>query len=106
MNACHLRRLLAAALLAALSAAAVAGHQADHRTAARPDPLDAGAAVPPLRHESAFAAYRAQSATPLAPWKAANDTVERIGGWRAYTREAQTPAAPASAPAPAARHAH
>lgn len=108
MNVSHPRRLLAAALLAALSAAAVAGHQTGHRAAARLDPLDAGAAVLPLAHDSAFARYRTHGTTPLAPWKASNDTVERIGGWRAYTREAQAPAAaaPASSPAPAARHAH
>ena len=32
-------------------------------------------------------------------WKDANDNAARIGGWRAYAREAQAPAAGASAPA-------
>jgi hypothetical protein len=44
------------------------------------------------------------------PWAQANETVNRIGGWRAYAREAQTPepaAAPPGArvaPAPAPAH--
>ena len=68
---------------------------------AKADPLNAQALVPALVHTSAFAAYRRYAdATPIA-WKEANDTVTRIGGWRAYAREAADSAAPA-APAPAA----
>ena len=72
--------------------------QAAPRTA-KPDPLNAQAVVPALVHTSAFAAYRRYAdAAPIA-WKEANDTVTRIGGWRAYAREAAepSPAAPASA---------
>jgi hypothetical protein len=64
----------------------------------RPDPLDASAPVAPLTHRSALAAYRPAHDVPVGSWKDANDTVTRIGGWRAYARE---PAAPSSAPAPA-----
>lgn len=67
------------------------------------DPLNAQAVVPALVHTSSFAAYRRHAeAAPIA-WKEANDTVARIGGWRAYAREAAetSPAAPA-APAAAA----
>ena len=65
--------------------------------ASKPDPLNPQAAVPALVHTSAFAAYRRYAdAAPIA-WKEANDTVTRIGGWRAYAREAAD-----SAPAPAA----
>jgi hypothetical protein len=49
-------------------------------------------------------------------WREANDTVNRIGGWRAYAREAKPPESPppaangtaaAVAPAkPAAGHGH
>ena len=68
---------------------------------AKPDPLNAQAVVPALVHTSAFAAYRRYAdAAPIA-WKEANDTVTRIGGWRAYAREAAESAAPAAA-APAA----
>jgi hypothetical protein len=69
----------------------------------RPDPLDAAADVPRTPHESAFKAYRRLGDTQPTPWKQANETVERIGGWRAYAREAdpaRAPADAASAPAP------
>jgi hypothetical protein len=65
---------------------------------ARPDPLDPKAAVPPLRHESALRAYRRATDEPRADWKQANDLTARIGGWRAYAREAAAPDKPASAP--------
>ena len=38
---------------------------------------------------------------PLA-WREANDAVERIGGWRAYAREAQRRAGRLAASAPGA----
>jgi hypothetical protein len=70
----------------------------------RADPLDPRAAVPALRHESALAQYRRFSDDKTASWRDANDAVARIGGWRAYAREAQQPEAPASAPVlPAAK---
>ena len=64
----------------------------------RPDPLNAGASVPAFAPRSAFADYRRHGDTTLRPWKDANDAVGRIGGWRAYAREAQQ-AAPAAAAA-------
>lgn len=86
-------------LLAALAPAA---------PAAPPDPLDARAAVPPVVHRSTFAGLRSAASAPAsADWKAANDTVARIGGWRAYAREAAAPPAAASAAASApAAHRH
>lgn len=64
----------------------------------RPDPADAKAATPSLQHRSTFAGYRRLGAeSPPLAWRGANDRVERIGGWRAYAREAHAPA-----PAPAA----
>ena len=62
----------------------------------RPDPLDAQARVPPLLHQSAFAQYRRLGEVPVGSWREANDTVTRIGGWRAYAREAAEPALPAA----------
>lgn len=77
--------------------------------AAKADPLDARAAVPALAYESALSRYRRAGVDKHLdqpqPWRESNDTAARIGGWRAYAREAQqpdaAPAAPASSPAPA-----
>ena len=80
------------------------GASAQDRRAPRPDPADPRAAAAALEHRSALSAYRrvgGEDPPPLA-WRDANDTVARIGGWRAYAREAQGAAAPASAPAVAA----
>lgn len=63
----------------------------------RPDPLDAQAVVAPAVHVSALARYRPLGTLTVGAWKDANDTVTRIGGWRAYAREAARPDAPASA---------
>lgn len=85
--------LAAVALIFALPAAA-------QRLPARPDPADPKAATAPLVYRSALGDYRKAAAeSPPTAWRAANDTVERIGGWRAYAREAAAaPAAAASAP--------
>ena len=68
----------------------------------RPDPLNAQAEVPPAVYPSAFAGYRAVGDAQVGAWKEANDTVTRIGGWRAYAREATAPAPTVVAPVPAA----
>lgn len=57
-------------------------------TAPRPAPSSSAG------FESAFQSYRSYADEPLLPWYQANDQVGRIGGWRAYAREAQEPAAP------------
>jgi hypothetical protein len=89
----------AALACAALTLAAVAAPaQAPKRDAADP-----AAPVAAATYRSAFAGYRRLADPTPADWKGANETVERIGGWRAYAREASAPAA-ASAPAPAHRH--
>lgn len=64
----------------------------------RPDPLDPAAPVPPLTHTSALTTAPSLSETPVGSWREANDTVNRIGGWRAYAREAREPGAPLPAP--------
>ena len=43
--------------------------------------------------------YRRLGEDKRIDWKEANETVNRIGGWRAYAREAQQPDSAASAPA-------
>ena len=53
----------------------------------RPEPTDARAPVPPAVHQSPFAHYRPFAAEVLGPWKAVNDEVGRIGGWKVYARE-------------------
>lgn len=58
---------------------------------ARADPQDANASVPRAIYRSSLAGYRVISDEKLRPWKETNATVGRIGGWRAYAKEAQEP---------------
>lgn len=65
---------------------------------AQPAP-PAPAASQPFR--SALDGYQPFTDEKPAPWKESNDTVGRIGGWKAYAREAQgagaeTPVKPAA----------
>lgn len=76
--------------------AALAWASAPAPAQSRPDPADPKAAVPELRPRSALAGYRRLSDDPPADWRAANETVTRIGGWRTYLREAQAPEPKAS----------
>ena len=82
-----------------LAAVSVAHAQDTPSRSERADPLDAQARVPVVPYQSPLAGYRRLGEDKAVPWKEANDTVTRIGGWRTYTREAQQPDAPASAPA-------
>ena len=52
---------------------------------------NAGAVAPTLKYHSVFSQYQRFSEQPVAPWRQTNDTVESIGGWQAYAREAQQP---------------
>ena len=56
--------------------------------AAGPDPADANTITPPTIYRSPFADYRPLGEDKNTAWKDANDTVGKIGGWRAYAREA------------------
>jgi hypothetical protein len=103
----HLSRALLPAALLTIAFAVPAGPDRQDPGAGKASPLDAQAAVPPLSHSSAFTGYRLYSDQKLTPWRDANDTAGRSGGWRAYardaTREASQAAEPAaSAPLPAA----
>ena len=86
--------------------AASSGAQApqDHAAmlAARPAsaaPLAASASAT-LAYESVFTRYKSYRDEKAGAWRDANDTVDRIGGWRAYAKEAQQPdsAAPVTSP--------
>jgi hypothetical protein len=83
---------LCAAAVAAQAQSATPANAARAASAARPDPLDAKANVPALAYESSFTRYRRSSDDKAVSWRDANDAVARIGGWRAYAREAQEPA--------------
>jgi|CXWL01.1.fsa_nt_gi hypothetical protein len=56
-----------------------------------PDPADPAAVVPSATYRSSFSGYRRMADEPVADWRTSNDAVARIGGWRAYAREAQAP---------------
>lgn len=65
----------------------------------------------PFAFRSALEQYQPYAPQPVGPWRGANDTVGRIGGWRAYAREAAaseaaTPAPAAPPPAPDAHGGH
>ena len=91
-------RWLTPATLCALAFAASA--QTPPSTARKADPLDASVAVPAVTYESEFSRYRRAGDNKAIPWRESNDTAARIGGWRAYAREAQQPEPASSAPAP------
>ncbi len=79
-------------------AAAIFGVSAANVIAA-PDPASANAATPTAQYNSPLKDYRPLGDDKRKPWKAANDEVAKIGGWRVYAREAATTSSPASASA-------
>lgn len=58
------------------------------RSPATPDPADAGAPVPAVKYESAFAGYAPFREEKLAPWREMNDEVGRVGGHMGIFRAA------------------
>jgi hypothetical protein len=85
----------------AATAASSPATMAPAAAAARPQATDAQAPVPPLRHVSALSAHTRSAPVVVGDWPALNQQVARIGGWRAYAREAAAAASaatPASAP--------
>ena len=87
-------------VVAAWLTAAGAVHAQHEANAVAPDPLEATTPVPPVTYTSSLARYRTVGETPVTSWKDANDTVSRIGGWRAYAREASQPDPAGAAPLP------
>jgi hypothetical protein len=57
-------------------------------------PPDAQAQAMPAPYRSALEGYQPYSEEKLVPWKQANDTVGKVGGWRAYAKEAAEGRAP------------
>lgn len=53
----------------------------------------AAPAVVGLQYQSAFTDYVPYSEEAIESWRKANETVEEIGGWRAYAKEAHRPEA-------------
>ena len=58
--------------------------------------------TPAADYRSALEGYQPYGETRMVPWKAANDTVGQIGGWRAYAKEAAEGQGQAGQAAPAA----
>lgn len=85
--------------MALLAAASIAHAQGASGRTERADPLDAQARVPAVTHASSLAGYRRLGDDKRLSWQEANANVNRIGGWRAYARQAQQPDPAASAPA-------
>lgn len=63
-----------------------------------PAPEGASALVNTTASVSVFESYRTYDEPKAIPWREANDEVGRIGGWRAYAKEAQGGAAMVGAP--------
>lgn len=60
------------------------------------------AAATAIGYRSAFEDYRRFTQEQVGSWKAANENVGRIGGWREYAKESRLPAA--APPKPQAGH--
>ena len=73
-----------ALLIAFSSAVLLVGH-----LNAQTEPPAVPPAATPVPYKSAFEGYQAYSDDKMTNWKAANDEVARIGGWREYARQAQ-----------------
>ena len=85
-------------LLATFSLLAISSLVATNLVMAQNFPAPGGSAIP---FKSTLDKYKSYTDEKIAPWKAANDEVGRIGGWRAYLKEANEVEPSASAPAPA-----
>ena len=72
---------------AAASAAKPAAPPASAAATVAPAPV-ARTPAPPGEYRSALEGYQPYSENQMVPWKEANDTVGKIGGWRAYAKEA------------------
>ena len=65
----------------------------------RPDPADPKLSVPLVIYVSPLKQYQPLGEEPVTSWKAANELVEKIGGWQVYAKEAQEPATVSGQPA-------
>ena len=82
--------------LSGLSASAElnAGSEGSERSAK--DATSTQAPSAPTLYKSPFSDYHPLGEDQRKPWKAANDEVGKIGGWRVYAREAAAPSGTAS----------
>ena len=62
-----------------------------------PAPAPEATPASTLTYRSAFEGYKPYTDDKLLNWRQANDTTGRVGGWRAYAKEARQPAAKAPA---------
>ena len=90
-----MNRHLPIALLVVLGAIVATGAQAQDRTAAAA-PAAAASTPSTPSWRSAFDSYRPFTDEKTLSWRQANDTVQGVGGWRAYAREAAQPASGAA----------
>ena len=86
---CVTLAVAASALIAGVSYA-----QPDHAM-----PVSTVPSPAPLKFESVLSRYKPMTDQKLGSWREANDTVTRIGGWRTYLKEAQSPDAKTTPPA-------
>lgn len=63
------------------------------------DPGDPRSAVGPVPYESVFRGYRPFTDERVVSWRATNDLVQKLGGWRAFARDKVPDIPPVTAPA-------
>lgn len=80
---------------AAALALALAALPAIARSGDPADPADPGARVRPLIHRATLAGRPAPDTPEVADWRATNERVRAVGGWKAYLKQVQTPTEPA-----------
>ena len=81
------KNLHAAWLVSIFSLSGIAAAQ----TPAAASPASGATPHSPLTYRSAFEGYKPYTDDKLLNWKEVNDTTGRIGGWRAYAKEARQP---------------
>lgn len=103
-------RRLASYAIPVLSVAALWTSVAIAQPTPKPTPSPTPSAAPrmsevaPVGFQSVLEGYKPYTDEEIVNWKAANDTVAQIGGWRAYAREAaQTSPAQDAKPASPAK---
>lgn len=91
----HLSSARSLAALSASTASAVLASLSTAIAMAQPAPAKPGEAPAPtvLTYKSALDGYQPFADEKPIPWKEANETVYRRGGWQAYAKEASDPTA-------------
>ena len=89
--------LRATGLLLCAVVPAVAGAQSAAAALLSPPSASQTPASQPGAYRSAFESYKPYTDEATGDWKALNATTAKIGGWRAYAKEARQSQAPDSA---------